>query len=75
MQPLIQSYCKMACFVLIRKNKYNLCHCHPFCKLLNNTLNGKSGAYIQGPYIKYQSNDCDCIHICKHTLTAITVKK
>ena len=64
---IIYAYCKLSCFQPIVQNKFNICKCNPYCKLLNNTLSKHTSAYIQGPYVKQQENTCHCIDKCKFT--------
>ena len=67
MHKLANAYCKLACFQLVRENKFNICTCHPFCKLLNNLFTSHSSIYSQGPYARYNLNDCKCKDTCKYT--------
>ena len=73
MNTLTQAYCKLACFQVVHRGKYNICHCFPYCKVLNNTLSNKSSVYIQGPYAKTREIDCSCIQTCKNT--SVTINK
>lgn len=73
--PLIQAYCKLACFQTIVANKYNICKCTPYCKLLNNTLSKNTSAYIQGPDAKEKDNKCVCNQVCKHTQCTLDTNK
>lgn len=67
MNTVARAYCKLACFQLVYKGKYNICKCFPYCKVLNNTLSKKSSIYIQGPYAKKKGIDCSCTQTCMHT--------
>ena len=71
MNKMAQSYCKLGCFQMVYRGKYNICNCFPFCRVLNNTLSNKSSAYIQGPYAKNRGVDCSCTQTCKNTRVTI----
>lgn len=67
MKTLIIAYCKIACFQMVKSNKYNICKCFPHCSVLNNTLSINTSAYILGPDAKNTGSDCCCKDKCKHT--------
>lgn len=67
MTTVIQAYCKLACFQLVYKGKYNICKCIPYCKILNNTLSNKSSIYIQGNDSTNRRIVCSCTKKCTAT--------
>lgn len=74
MYKLANALCKLACYQLVHENKFNICVCHPFCKLLNNLFSTRSSIYSQGPYVRYNLNDCKCNDKCKYTNTSCKIK-
>lgn len=74
MKPLINAYCKLACFQMVKSNKYNICKCFPHCSVLNNTLSTTTSAYILGPDAKNTHSDCFCKDKCKQTQINIPYK-
>ena len=72
---ITQAYCKLSCFQLVIANKFNICKCNPYCKLLNNTMSKNTPIYLQGPVIKQNDKICDCITKCTYTHCSIDIDK